>query len=102
MESSKSSKKVVFSDVNIELVGNAFVTSVHEKTLNEHLCTPPKCAHPPEVIKGLICGHLFMFFPALPNANWNKSNRMPELKELQSEEADEDYLASILADMDPL
>ena len=78
-EFSERSKKAVFLDVNAQLINNKFVTNVYEKVLNKYLCIPPKSAHPPGVIKGLICGHLFRFSKLCHNTNWKESDTLHTL-----------------------
>jgi len=52
------SHKTVFLDLNIELRNSTIHTSTYQKSLNLYLYIPPRSAHPPSCIKGLISGEL--------------------------------------------
>ena len=58
---SKRSNTAIFLDVKIKLINGKFMTSVHEKEMNKYLCVPPRSAHTPGAIRGLICGQLCRF-----------------------------------------
>ena len=59
--------KTVFLDLNIEINRGKIKTSTHHKPLNLHLYIPPKSAHPPKVLYGLIAGSIRRFW--LQNSN---------------------------------
>jgi len=52
------SKSTVFLDLNISIHQSAIQTSTYQKSLNLYLYIPPRSAHPPSCLKGLISGEL--------------------------------------------
>ena len=52
------SKNTVFLDLNISINQSAIQTSTYQKSLNLYLYIPPRSAHPPSCLKGLISGEL--------------------------------------------
>jgi hypothetical protein len=52
------SKATVFLDLNIKLRQSVIHTSTYQKSLNLYLYIPPRSAHPPSCLKGLISGEL--------------------------------------------
>jgi hypothetical protein len=52
------SKQTVFLDLQLKLNGTTISTSTYQKDLNLYLYLPPKSAHPPSCLKGLITGEL--------------------------------------------
>jgi hypothetical protein len=52
------SKQTVFLDLQLKLNGTTINTSTYQKDLNLYLYLPPKSAHPPSCLKGLITGEL--------------------------------------------
>jgi hypothetical protein len=52
------SHQTVFLDLNISLHNSTITTSTFQKNLNLYLYIPPKSAHPPSCLKGLIAGEL--------------------------------------------
>ncbi len=54
----KPSNKTVFLDLNIELINSKIFTSTFQKSLNLYLYLPPRSAHPPSCLKGLIAGEM--------------------------------------------
>jgi hypothetical protein len=52
------SNKTVFLDLNIELINSKIQTSTFQKSLNLYLYLPPRSAHPPSCLKGLIAGEM--------------------------------------------
>jgi hypothetical protein len=51
-----------FLDLNLTIVNGRIETTLFEKALNLHLYIPPKSAHPPGVLMGLIMGMIFRIF----------------------------------------
>ena len=58
-EEPQPKSSVVFLDVTLTLQNNKIHSNLYEKKLNMHLYIPPRSAHPPGVIKGLISGHIY-------------------------------------------
>jgi len=54
----KPTKATVFLDLNIKILQSKNHTSTFQKSLNLYLYIPPKSAHPPSCLKGLISGEL--------------------------------------------
>jgi len=54
----KPTKATVFLDLNIKILQSKIHTSTFQKSLNLYLYIPPKSAHPPSCLKGLISGEL--------------------------------------------
>ena len=54
--------QTTFLDLNIRLSNGKIFTETHHKPLNLHLYIPPKSAHPPKVLFGLISGALRRFW----------------------------------------
>jgi hypothetical protein len=52
------SKKTIFLDLHFELKGSIIHTSTFQKELNLYLYIPPRSAHPPSCLKGLISGEM--------------------------------------------
>jgi hypothetical protein len=52
------SKQTVFLDLQLKLNGTTINTNTYQKDLNLYLYLPPKSAHPPSCLKGLITGVL--------------------------------------------
>jgi hypothetical protein len=52
------SHQTVFLDLNISLHNSTITTSTFQKNLNLYLYIPPRSAHPPSCLKGLIAGEL--------------------------------------------
>jgi len=52
------SNKTVFLDLQIELKNGMVYTNTYQKHLNLYLYIPPRSAHPPSCLKGLISGEL--------------------------------------------
>jgi hypothetical protein len=52
------SKQTVFLDLQLKLNGTTINTSTYQKDLDLYLYLPPKSAHPPSCLKGLIAGEL--------------------------------------------
>jgi hypothetical protein len=52
------SNKTVFLDLSIELINSKIQTSTFQKSLNLYLYLPPRSAHPPSCLKGLIAGEM--------------------------------------------
>jgi len=58
------SNKMVFLDLNIELHHSTIDMNTFQKPLNLYLCTPPRSAHPPSCLKGLITRGIMMILDA--------------------------------------
>jgi len=54
----KPTKATVFLDLNIKILQSKIHTSTFQKSLSLYLYIPPKSAHPPSCLKGLISGEL--------------------------------------------
>jgi hypothetical protein len=54
----KPPNKTVFLDLNIKLINSKIFTSTFQKSLNLYLYLPPRSAHPPSCLKGLIAGKM--------------------------------------------
>jgi hypothetical protein len=52
------SKQTVFLDLHLKLEGTTISTNTYQKDLNLYLYLPPRSAHPPSCLKGLIAGEL--------------------------------------------
>jgi len=52
------SLQTTFLDLNISLQNSTITTSTFQKNLNLYLYIPPRSAHPPSCLKGLIAGEL--------------------------------------------
>jgi hypothetical protein len=52
------SLQTIFLDLNISLKNSTITTSTFQKNLNLYLYIPPRSAHPPSCLKGLIAGEL--------------------------------------------
>jgi len=52
------SKNTAFLDLDISINQSAIQTSTYQKSLNLYLYIPPRSAHPPSCLKGLISGEL--------------------------------------------
>jgi hypothetical protein len=52
------SNKTIFLDLQIELKNGMVYTNTYQKHLNLYLYIPPRSAHPPSCLKGLISGEL--------------------------------------------
>jgi len=52
------SKHTTFLDLHLQLSGTTIITSTHQKDLNLYLYIPPRSAHPPSCLKGLIAGEM--------------------------------------------
>jgi len=53
----KPTKATVFLDLNIKILQSKIHTSTFQKSLSLYLYIPPKSAHPPSCLKGLISGY---------------------------------------------
>jgi hypothetical protein len=52
------SKQTTFLDLHLQLRGTTIITNTHQKDLNLYLYIPPRSAHPPSCLKGLIAGKM--------------------------------------------
>ena len=53
------STSVVFLDLTLTIVDDHIVSSLYKKPMNLHLYIPPRWAHPPGVLLGLISGWIY-------------------------------------------
>jgi hypothetical protein len=58
-----------FLDLNISIVNHRLETTLFEKAMNLHLYIPPKSAHPPGVLTGLVMGMIFRIFVLCSNSH---------------------------------
>jgi len=63
------SLKSTFLDLNITINNRKIVTSTYQKDLNLYLYIPPRSAHPPSCLKGLIYGELQRYWRQNPDPN---------------------------------
>jgi len=52
------SHHTVFLDLNLQMIDNKIHTNTFQKALNLYLYIPPRSAHPPSCLKGLVTGEL--------------------------------------------
>jgi len=52
------SHHTVFLDLNLQMIDNKIHTNTSQKALNLYLYIPPRSAHPPSCLKGLVTGEL--------------------------------------------
>ena len=53
------STSVVFLDLTLTIVDDHIVSSLYKKPMNLHLYIPPRSAHPPGVLLGLVSGWIY-------------------------------------------
>ncbi len=68
------SKKVDFMDMTVEIKDGRIVTTLYEKPMNLHLYIPPKSAHPPGLLPGMVFGTIFRIY-TLCSTDDDKLNR---------------------------
>ena len=61
------SQTVEFLDVVLTIENNKITSTLFEKKLNRHLYIPPRSAHPPGVLRGLISGHIYRAYSLCSN-----------------------------------